>query len=106
LNHSSRIPPPFGDRVSLCSPGWPQIPDSHASASWALGLQVCITTLDSVIILTNVFWWICIHVSTEYIGRFSSGVHLCNLSPWDCIRYNFEKQLYIMCAQTKGKCQC
>jgi hypothetical protein len=34
----------FSDRVSLCSPSWPQTHDPSASASWVLRLQKCTTT--------------------------------------------------------------
>jgi hypothetical protein len=33
----------FWDRISLCSSGWPWVRGSPSLASWALGLQECIT---------------------------------------------------------------
>jgi hypothetical protein len=39
----------FWDRISLCSPGWPQIIDPSASASQVLKLQAWTTIPDKQI---------------------------------------------------------
>jgi hypothetical protein len=44
----------FFDRVFLCSSGWPWSQNPPASASWLLGLQVCITVLG--LIVTALSW--------------------------------------------------
>jgi hypothetical protein len=40
----------FWDKVSLCSPGWPQTFNLSASASWVLELQACTTHTQ--------LWWV------------------------------------------------
>lgn len=81
------------DRVSLfpwlpcnwiCRPGWPCIQgDQTASASWALGLEVCISTpcLDSfffflrLIFLNSMFVSRCVHLRPGALKNLES--------PWD-----------------------
>jgi hypothetical protein len=55
----------FGDRLLLCSPGWPQVLDPPASAFWVLWLQVWTATP------------ICSNFSIQPVLSYSSH-HLCS----------------------------
>jgi hypothetical protein len=43
----------FWDRISLCSPDWPQAEEPPALASQVLGLQICVTTPSPLIYLNS-----------------------------------------------------
>jgi hypothetical protein len=83
----------FWDRISLCSPGWPQTLNSPASASWVLGLVACATHLaylhfilqDSeaasrliMLLLQGIFWTILHIVFKHFKGPIRTRCILWN----------------------------